>query len=175
MEIKFNTHTVLIDDEDSHFLTEYTWHITPQGRTHNLVAHVYRDGKRTTQTLHRLVMNAPKGLLVDHADGNGLNNTRANLRLADYVQNGRNRRVGVNNTSGFKGVTYHAKRPRSPYRADIQAQGKSRTIGHFQTATDAALAYDAAALASFGEFACTNASMGFLPCQPTSSNSPTTS
>ena len=56
--------------------------------------------------LHRVILNAPENLEVDHIDGDGLNNRRANLRLATKSQNQANRGVPVNNASGFSIITF---------------------------------------------------------------------
>lgn len=86
---------------------------------------------------------------VDHRDGNGLNNQRENLRPATRTQNMQNR-AGWG-SSGFKGVSWFAQRGK--WRARIAADGREKTIGYFDTAEDAARAYDRKAVELFGEFA----------------------
>lgn len=89
------------------------------------------------------------GKLIDHRDGNGLNNLPSNLRIATSTENSRNRRKNSNNQSGYKGVCWCARK----WRAAIRVNGKLKHLGYFENVTDAALAYDVAAIHYFGEFA----------------------
>jgi len=92
---------------------------------------------------------------VDHKDGNGLNNRKANLRLCTNSQNQANRNgTQRNNTSGFNGVTWskHDKK----WRAKIMLNKKRVHLGGYYTAAEAANAYDKAAIKLFGEFARVN-------------------
>lgn len=88
---------------------------------------------------------------LDHANGQRDDNRIANLRLATPAQNRRNSRRAKNNTSGFKGVTFHKGSGR--WRASIQVDRRAVTLGGFVTAEDAYAAYVAAAKRYFGEFA----------------------
>jgi hypothetical protein len=98
---------------------------------------------------------------VDHRDGNGLNDTRGNLRIASSSQNKHNMILTRSNSSGFKGVAWQKRR--GTWRAKIAIQGKEKYIGAFSDKVEAARAYDEAAKQLHGEFARTNASMGLLP------------
>lgn len=105
--------------------------------------------------LHRLLLQTVPGQIVDHRDCNGLNNRRDNLRLATLGQNGFNRRKSERKASAYKGVSKHKNRWRA-YCARAAHDGGRRTYHHlglFANEIDAALAYDRAALAEFGEFA----------------------
>jgi hypothetical protein len=98
--------------------------------------------------MHRLLAAWP---LVDHEDGNGLNNQRANLRPATQSQNLANQRKRPGLTSQFKGVRWYGKL--TPWRASISIGGRRVHLGSFITEEAAARAYDAAALAEWGEYA----------------------
>ena len=108
------------------------------------------DGRGTTLRLHRLLLDAPKDLQVDHIDGNPTNNRRANLRLCTHADNQKNRRKNINNTSGSKGVHWHKRDKR--WQAKIQINRKFKHLGYFNTVEQAKAAYDAAAERLFGEF-----------------------
>ena len=89
---------------------------------------------------------------VDHVDNfRTLENTRTNIRLADYSDNGRNRGKQKNNTSGFKCVVFH-RRPKL-YQAVIQVDRKVFSLVYRRTAKEASLLYEAAVLKYHGEFA----------------------
>lgn len=111
-------------------------------------------GSRHTGTraaLHRFLLDAPEGLEVDHIDGDGLNNSRSNLRLATRTQNSANRGKNRNNRSGFKGVTFYKRTGK--WMAQIGVDGKNVHLGYYGTPEEAAEAYDKAALAAWGPYA----------------------
>ena len=115
------------------------------------------NGKQKTVKLHRVILarmldrDLMAGEQVDHIDGNGLNNTRPNLRLATNAQNGANRRKSSNNTSGLKGV--HWNKYAGKWRARIKVGGTIIHLGYFTDKDEAHAAYNAAAKKHFGEFA----------------------
>ena len=92
--------------------------------------------------------------LIDHVNGNIRDNRRSNLRRSTKVQNARNRGIGSNNTSGFKGVFY--RKDRSTWLAALRVGPRLFKIGTFKTREEAARAYDALALQHHGEFAVLN-------------------
>jgi len=101
--------------------------------------------------LHRFLMNAQPGQLVDHINGDALDNRRENLRLATARQNVQNKCVSPLSATGLKGVGWHKRRRK--FHARIQLQGVRVHLGYFEDARSAALAYDAAARMVFGSFA----------------------
>lgn len=101
-----------------------------------------------TVLAHRLLMNPPAGFVVDHINGDGLDNRRENMRVCTQGENARNR-VGVGKGSPFKGVSFRDGK----WRARITVNRRGIALGRFVTEEDAARAYDVAALAHFGAFA----------------------
>lgn len=140
----------VIDVADVPLVEGWNWYA--QVRPHTIYAKRI-DGagqSRFTVHLHRVVMESPDELEVDHRDGNGLNNRRGNLRLATRSQNNQNRNTGVNNTSGYKGVTWH--KAKGKWNARIKINGKRRNLGYFSNPESAAAAYAAASSELHGEF-----------------------
>jgi hypothetical protein len=142
--------TTLVDDEDyEHVVAAGPWHFAICDGKFYARRHVKGpDGKTTTEGMHTFLTG---WALVDHKNGDGLDNTRANLRPATPGQNVANQRISRRNTSGFKGVNLH--KFSGLWRASIGFRGKSRHLGYFHSPEDAARAYDAAAADLFGEFA----------------------
>jgi hypothetical protein len=123
--------------------------------------HLSLDGKRLLA--HRLAYFLHTGQTpqeVDHHDGDKQNNKFSNLRPATSSLNKYNVPRKRTNLSGFKGVGYD--RARGKFRAQLQFAGRNINLGRFDTAEDAARAYDKAAVEAVGEFALTNAKMGLL-------------
>lgn len=119
---------------------------------------VKRDGLSLTFYLNRVICGVTEAVLVDHRDGDTMNNRKGNLRIATNSQNTANRHAPTESNSGYKGVWFDRKR--QLYVASIGIRGTRKTIGRFEEAQEAALAYDAAAINAFGEFARTNADLG---------------
>jgi hypothetical protein len=136
----------LVDDADFLFLSQWAWRRSTKGY---VVRSETINGKRVYMNLHRVIMNAPRGLYVDHIDNDKLNNTRSNLRLCTQSQNQANRRLHKNNSSGFKGVTRRGNR----WHARIWVQEKQIHLGYHDKAYQASMLYDHAARRFFGEFA----------------------
>lgn len=144
-------YVAIVDDEDYPILSRYKWQVSL--RETNIYA--VTDINRKRIYMHRMIMGEPKGMTVDHRDGDGLNNRRSNLRIATRRQNVINRlRLLPNRASKYRGVFRITKSP--SWRAQIFVKGKSIYLGSFATEEAAALAYNAAALQYHGEFAVLN-------------------
>jgi hypothetical protein len=103
--------------------------------------------------MHRVLTLATPGTVVDHKNGNPLDNTRRNLRVCTHADNMKNRRLNANNRSGFKGC-YLDKRAKVPrWRAEIRSDGKRYCLGSFPSPDLAHQAYRQAAVRLHGEFA----------------------
>ncbi len=136
----------MVDAADYPWLSEYKWHVVAPGKEY---AGRKQQGK--TVYMHREIMQPPLGMMVDHIDGNSLNNCRRNLRNCTNQQNMQNIRKSPRVGSRYKGV-YYDKRRRT-FSAKICHNGKSYHLGTFATEIEAARAYDRKALELFGEFA----------------------
>jgi len=150
-----------VDEADYERVRKLHWWCTQTypGGTFYCLANVGSRRERKFLYLHRFILGVAPDQEVDHRDCNGLNNTRANLRLCSSGQNKGNMRLPSHNKSGFKGVSLT---PDGYWRAQLQHKKERKHIGLFPTAQDAARAYDERALIAFGEFARTNKSMGLL-------------
>ncbi len=100
--------------------------------------------------IHRYILNSPQGKLVDHINGDTLDNRRCNLRVANQSQNQWNRKTNKNSKTGYKGVTLGARCKR--YRATIGHEGKRIDLGLYDTAEEAHQAYVNASNKLFGEY-----------------------
>lgn len=142
----------LVDDGDYQLVSPYKWYARKERNTYYSLRNSEPiNGKRRTILMHRVIMDAPPGMEVDHRDGNGLNNVRANLRLATSQQNGLNKRVRKDSKSGVKGV-YWVQRSRL-WKASIRIDNQRIALGYFPTAELAHKAYAEAAVKYHGEFA----------------------
>jgi hypothetical protein len=150
----------LIDEDDWGRVGSIRWNLQRGGNnyyaSHNKAANSRRDGRRrwTRLMLHRLVLGVEGKPFVDHKNGDGLDNRKANLRVATHSENQRNRRPCLSK-SRFKGVFPKGRR----WRSQIGLNGRSIHLGTFDKEEDAARAYDRAAIEHFGEFALTNADL----------------
>lgn len=155
--VRGSSEFVLVDDEDVEKISHYTWRTSCHRKGHTtvyVVTDVRTEEKTIKILLHRLILNAPAGVLVDHKNRNGLDNRKANLRLATNGQNVANRPGWVKSSSKFKGVYWDSSRLK--WRASIEHNGKKYSIGRFSLEEDAAKAVDVKAVELFGEFAYLN-------------------
>ena len=142
---------VLVDDEDFDRVSRMKWRrmISTSGTMYAMSNYrVPGDYKRTkTVMMHRIIMNAPHGMDVDHRDGNGLDNRKQNLRLVTGAMNLRAfRKKGPNTTSKYMGVSFSKKgwEVKCSYRKDGVLH--KTYVGLFKTEIAAALAYNEAAI-----------------------------
>ena len=150
-----------IDEADAHLVRGYRWRADrPNGKRFYAVAEGPRVGGRRAQiSMHRLLLGAAAGVLVDHADGDGLNNCRSNIRLCNYSQNNANA-ARARKTRGGRGVYIDRKK----FRARIKVNNRYVSLGGFATEAEAADAYNRAAIQQHGEFARLNpAGLKVLP------------
>lgn len=106
----------VVDVADADLLSQYRWSLHSKG---------YATSKSGTILMHRLIIGAPSGVLVDHRDGDPLHNWRGNLRLSDHSRNGHNRHVATRSRTGVPGVS----RRKSGYAVYIWLDGKNTYLG----------------------------------------------
>lgn len=136
----------IIDDEDYERLNQWKWSFHNGGYG---VRTTWPDNKAVL--LHRIVMNCPDNMEVDHINGNKLDNRKENLRVCTARENRLNRKKSKNKTSKYKGV--HWNKDNSKWRAKITVNDKSISLGCFITELEAAEAYNKSALTYFGKYA----------------------
>jgi hypothetical protein len=147
----------IVDPEDYERLNEYRWHVTKNGNTFYAKRNprVGRKGKAPPIYMHRSIIEVPATLVIDHINFNGLDNRKANLRLATRTQNNRHiRRTRTPGTSKYKGVSWYTREKK--WVVKIHADGKTHTVGYFTDEVQAAKAYDKAAKIHHAEFAALN-------------------
>jgi len=146
----------IVDPADYESLSRHKWRLCKTKGKNVLYAErtVRRsDGTYSRMLMHREVLRPPRGYVIDHVNGCGLDNRRANLRLATAAQNAWNA-GGRGGRSGYKGV-WLAK-DKGLWRASIVCCGRRRHLGYFRDKRDAAKAYDRAAREYHGQFAVLN-------------------
>jgi hypothetical protein len=144
----------LVDDAEFAALNAHKWHAVKMGTASRPLFYAVRNitiaaNKGRLELMHRRIMRATHGLVVDHINSDTLDNRRINLRLCSQGENMKNMRSGPNK-HGFRGI---AKSSIGTFAASTRVNHKSKYLGCFPTAELAARAYDAAALNEFGEFA----------------------
>lgn len=135
----------LVDAADFEWLNQWKWRANANSKTF----YAMRSSYRKAILMHRLITNAPKGMDVDHIDGNSLNNQRKNLRVCSRSQNMGNTGQYCTNTTGFKGVSF--VKDIGKWKAEI---GRPSTyLGCFESPEEAHLMYCMAAHSYYGNFA----------------------
>lgn len=141
----------IVDDEDHEWLSQYKWCCARRRAARGV-----SNGKGSSRMhfMHNYIMSPPPGYVVDHINGDGLDNRRSNLRICTQAENLRNRgKFRGKRASIYKGVSRSPKSRINPWVATIKIDGKIIRLGSFPTENDAALAYNEAALRYHGKFA----------------------
>jgi len=158
----------LIDDEDFEYLNQWKWTASKSNKSRTYYAirftKVGESKEKKTIQMHRVIMDTPRELEVDHIDHNGLNNQKSNLRNCTHKQNRQNS-ASSTGTSKYRGVCNYIKKTKGRGRlkdkiyfskqivAFISIDRKTINLGNFKTEEDAARAYDKKAKEAYGEFA----------------------
>lgn len=139
----------LVDDEDFEELNQHKWYAHKDGNTFYAGRSINKPHPMTIH-MHQAIMNAPKGVDIDHINGDGLNNLKSNLRIVTHRQNTQNRHA--TKSSIYPGVGWHERDKK--WRAYITINGKQKHLGHFDVEAEAYAAY-LKALEDMGEI-CVN-------------------
>lgn len=145
IKIKNSDAYAVVDDCDYKYAIEHTWYMS-KGRP---LANV--DGMPIF--MHAFILGRKKGMVIDHANGNPLDNRRVNLRHCTQGQNIMNSRARPG-SSKYKGVDYKIKQGK--WRARIRLNGVESHIGYYSSEKQASLAYNEAAKKLHGEYAWLN-------------------
>lgn len=134
----------IVDDEDYDSLMQKKWYCSSIG-----YASRTSSNPRKEMPMHRAIMNCPEGMVVDHINGNKLDNRKINLRICTHKENIRNGK-GMSHKK-YKGAYF--SKERSKFYSKIKVNYKSIHLGYFSTEEAAASAYNQAAIKYHGEFA----------------------
>lgn len=143
-----------IDAADADTVSQYKWcaaKVTTKEWRELFYAMSRTHKPKKTIYLHRIVMDPPKGMEIDHENGDTLDCTRTNMRIATPGENQCNRRSAIGSTSQYLGVCWDSRAQK--WRADIKKNRQRTWLGYFADEIEAAKAYDAKAREIHGDFA----------------------
>ena len=147
----------VVDDDMYESLSQHQWKVlnTKWGTYAKRYETITGTGKAKSILMHREIMSPPSGMMVDHINGDGLDNRKSNLRVVTPAENNLNRKaIQKNNTTGYTGV-YRSK-TKGAYTANVQSSGKVWYLGTFRCPIEAAIFRDIAALEVQGAMATLN-------------------
>jgi hypothetical protein len=135
------------DLEDYELIKNYCWHINKQGY---ISTFIYKENKRKQLFFHRLVMNPPDNLDIDHIDHQLNNNQKSNLRYCNSSLNLMNSKLRKDNTSGYKGISWNKEKQK--FEVYLCINQKNIKLGYYKNIEDAITIRENAELKYFGEF-----------------------
>lgn len=152
MTVNIKGYDVLVDDESVSLVNAYKWRVDDKGNRVYFSRRIYIDKKKTYASLHRILADCKNndGKVVDHINGNTLDNRKCNLRVCTMAENTRNRKMQKNNTSGIKGVSYNKRDKR--WTAHIRINNKQIHLGNYIDKYEAFEAYKKASVKYHGEY-----------------------
>lgn len=152
---RYKKYTALVDDEDYEIVNRIKWSACRKGALFTFYARgtAIINGIRITMNMHRFILWSGdiENKIIDHIDGNGLNNQRSNLRICTPTQNSINRPACRNSTSKYKGVSWD--KTHNKWNLNIYSNNICHVHKRFKTEIEAALAYNEYAKIHHGEFA----------------------
>lgn len=144
-------YVAIVDDEDAERVLTLNWQVR-FGHGKTIYAQGKMPGMKTNIKMHQFILGKKAGMVIDHIDGNGLNNCKSNLRHCTNKENRRNNPNGYkNNSSGFTGVGWDKEKRK--WCAWISVDGKLTRIGRFKTQSDAVAARKSAEMQYYKEYA----------------------
>jgi|WetSurMetagenome_2_1015567.scaffolds.fasta_scaffold52028_2 hypothetical protein len=150
---KYGNIEILVDTDDWNKISQYKWYITKWGYNFYAIS-TKRIIENKEIVMHRFILNAKRGEIVDHKNRNSLDNRKENLRIVTNQQNIWNQKLHRDNTSGYIGVHWNKRDKR--WLAYIKYNNKMLYLGYFKDKIEAALAYNNKAKELRGEFAYLN-------------------
>lgn len=139
----------IIDEEYYESVSKYIWYAIKDKNTYYARSYILSNSNRIPIRLHNFIMNSTK--MVDHINGNGLDNRRGNLRFCTNMENMQNSKPMRGKSSKYKGVSLFTRYGK--FAAQIRVSGVPTVIGYYDDEIDAAIAYDNKAKEVFKEFA----------------------
>ncbi len=155
----------LVDASHAHFVTPHKWCASKTDKHFYAMRREARISGGKLIAMHRLIAGAAEGQIVDHINGDTLDNRSHNLRIVTTAQNNMNK-ISSGGTSRYKGVSWF--KTRNKWVVRIRDGERYRCLGYFNDEIQAASAYDAVAIRIFGEFAVLNlgSATGRTACAP---------
>lgn len=146
----------IVDDDDYEKLNKFKWYADVRPAINNYYARrdIVIDGKIKRYYMHRVIMNCPDNMVIDHIDHNPLNNQKNNLRIVTQQQNTINKRIQSNNSSGYAGLSF--RKDTKKWKTRITFNGKEIALGCFILKCQAVKARKEAEEKYFGEYAYNN-------------------
>ena len=147
----------LVDDEDYEYLNQWKWSAAKDHGAFYAVRSITNNSpgqpRQRSVRMHRLILDAKRGQIVDHKDRNGLNNQRENLRFCTTTENSWNQSKQKRGRATLKGAFFCSERKGHKWRTAIKLNGRAITSSYFSSEEEAHIAYCFLAIEYFGEFA----------------------
>jgi len=141
---------IFIDANDFEKISKFGLHLSSHG-------YVRATKQYKTIYLHRLIMNPPDNMKIDHINGNKLDNRKSNLRICEQKQNCLNKKIGKRNKTGVPGVWWCKERKK--WAAQISVNCKTKGLGRYINFNDAVEARKKAEIEFHGEYAATKGAL----------------
>jgi hypothetical protein len=144
----------IVDTNNYDWLMQWWWCAQPSGANFYAMRHGVANGKKIQIRMHRVILGLEykDGIIIDHRNGNGLDNRLENLRIATHYINARNSCKRKDNKSGYRGVYLYKSEKWNAvkWKAQINVNGKRLALGYFNDPISAAIAYDDAVIKYWG-------------------------
>jgi len=141
----------IVDDEDYEYLNQFKWCVRGNNNDYAITSIKVSPVKYRSVNMHHLILNPPKGMMIDHKNGYSLDNRRSNLRICTSQQNCLNKISGRNSSSKYKGVCWYKNMNKWEVRVTVNT--KNKFLGYFDTELEGAIIYNIACRKYHREFA----------------------